>query len=232
MKLKRKIPSLVDLCIQTTIDNLRYLGDVGETDIELLKDILPHCTADQLMRIEKSTQGRDLSSVTNKLWRRFFQQKFGMETFHSLSENLKRNKVVFTWRMLYEAQLEDLELVQKENAEKLKQKYREENLKKQSRQVQIVSKVPPSSNKRNFCFGGGGGGGGWNSSPSKFPNAKGNLMKKARMEFLNSHEVKAQSVMKRIALKSSQSARPVKPTSFARNASSSSSNSTKPYRRP
>lgn len=56
----RKIPKLVDLCIQTAIDNVRYMGDVGETDILLLKEILPHCTADQLMHIENSTKVRVL----------------------------------------------------------------------------------------------------------------------------------------------------------------------------
>lgn len=51
----RKIPTLLELCVQTAIDNVRYLGDVGETDIDLLGEILPHCTADQLMHIEKSS---------------------------------------------------------------------------------------------------------------------------------------------------------------------------------
>lgn len=54
----RIAPSLIDLCIKTAIDNLRYLGDVGETDIDLLGRILPHCTIDQLMHIEKSTEVR------------------------------------------------------------------------------------------------------------------------------------------------------------------------------
>lgn len=54
----RKIPSLVDLCVNTAIDNLRFLGDVGETDIHLLERILPHCTLDQLMHVEKSSKVR------------------------------------------------------------------------------------------------------------------------------------------------------------------------------
>lgn len=56
--MKGKIPSLVDLCVTTAIDNLRYLGDVGETDIDLLDRILPHCTLDQLMRVEDCTKVR------------------------------------------------------------------------------------------------------------------------------------------------------------------------------
>ena len=55
---RRKAPSLLDLCVYTAIDNVRYLGDVGETDLDLLGRILPHCTVDQLEHIEKSTEVR------------------------------------------------------------------------------------------------------------------------------------------------------------------------------
>lgn len=58
MMAKMKTPSLVDLCVKTAIDNLRYLGDVGETDSDLLERILPHCTLDQLQHVEKCTQVR------------------------------------------------------------------------------------------------------------------------------------------------------------------------------
>lgn len=54
----RKVPSLVDLCVYKAIDNLRFLGDVGETDLHLLERILPHCTVDQLMHVEKSSEVR------------------------------------------------------------------------------------------------------------------------------------------------------------------------------
>lgn len=55
----KKVPSLVDLCVQKIIDNVRYLGNVGETDAHLLDRILPHCTLDQLMHVEKSTEVRN-----------------------------------------------------------------------------------------------------------------------------------------------------------------------------
>lgn len=51
----REAPSLVDLCVKIAIDNVRYLGDVGETDLHLLERILPHCTKDQLIHVEDST---------------------------------------------------------------------------------------------------------------------------------------------------------------------------------
>lgn len=51
----RKLPSLVDLCVEKVIDNLRYLGNVGSVDHHLLERILPHCTLEQLMHVEKAS---------------------------------------------------------------------------------------------------------------------------------------------------------------------------------
>lgn len=56
MGFSRKVPTLVDLCTQTAIANIRYIGDVGEVDLHLLKDILTHCNIDQLTHIENSTK--------------------------------------------------------------------------------------------------------------------------------------------------------------------------------
>lgn len=50
------VVSLLELCVRSAIDNLQYISDVGETDIQLLKRILPHCNAEQLNHIESSTK--------------------------------------------------------------------------------------------------------------------------------------------------------------------------------
>lgn len=71
MKPIKKVPSLVDLCVQTAIDNVRYIGDVGETDIHLLERILPHCTIDQLKHIEQSTEVRWKINLLPNLHRYF-----------------------------------------------------------------------------------------------------------------------------------------------------------------
>lgn len=60
--LKRRVPSLVDLCVQIAIDNLKHIGDVGETDFHLLERFLSHCTVDQLMHIEDSTEVKDMNN--------------------------------------------------------------------------------------------------------------------------------------------------------------------------
>uniref|UniRef100_F6H555 Elongin-A n=1 Tax=Vitis vinifera TaxID=29760 RepID=F6H555_VITVI len=190
MMVKRKVPSLVDLCIRTAIDNVRYLGDVGETDINLLDHILPHCTVDQLMHIEKCTEERDLSEVTDKLWKKFYEKEFGVKSTNLVVERMKLKKVSFKWSKLYEAKLKDRDEAQKKSFDRIKQLYQKEDARKQSRQVKICTKVPPSSNKR--CFYGGPG----------TSNLKSNLMKKAKVECLNSPEVKNLAAMKKQALQS------------------------------
>lgn len=64
------VPSLLELCVQTAIDNVRYLGDVGGIDTQLLERILPHCSADQLKHIEDSSEVRESSTRVN-----FFEQE-------------------------------------------------------------------------------------------------------------------------------------------------------------
>ncbi|PIA62647.1 hypothetical protein AQUCO_00200573v1 [Aquilegia coerulea] len=215
MMFTRNIPTLVQLCVQTAIDNVRYLGDVGETDIDLLKDILPHCTVDQLMHIEKSTEGRDLSPVTNNLWIKFFENEFGSKRFNEECAELKQGRRRPNWRKIYEKELKACDEKRKKIGDKLKERYNENAFEKQNRQVQICSKIPPSSNKRNF-YGGSG-------SYNKFSSTKGNLMKKAKMEYLNSHEAKVHLAMRKNAVQSRQRA-------YGKD-SASSSKFTKPLRR-
>lgn len=189
--MKRKIPSLVDLCVRTAIDNLRYLGDVGETDLYLLDRILPHCTVDQLMRVEKCTEGRDLSPVTDKLWKKFYEKEFGVANANLVVERMEKKKVKHKWIRLYEAKKKEVAEAQDKAFNRIAQRYKEADALKQSRQVRFCTKVPPSS-KRSFF---GGSGPGYNVS-----NVKSNIMKKAKIDFLKSNEVKNLAAMKRNAV--------------------------------
>ncbi|XP_073061042.1 elongin-A-like isoform X1 [Primulina eburnea] len=182
------VPSLVDLCIQVAIDNVRYLGDVGETDFHLLERILPHCTLDQLMHIENTTKGRDLSPATDELWKKFYVRQFGIESANLVVERMGQKRVIFKWKQLYEAKLKDREEATQKSLDRIKKRYQEEDARKQSRQVQLCTKVPPSSRKRIFEGG------------SSICNAKSGLMKKAKLEFLNSREVKNLAAMKNKAV--------------------------------
>lgn len=189
---KRKPPSLLELAKQTAIANIRYMGDIGETDIYLLKDILPHATPDQLMHIEKSTVGRDLSEVTNDLWKRYYKNAFGEENVNLVVERMRKSRVSFSWRQLYEAKKDEREKASQRSVEKFKQRFAEDLARKQSRQTQPTTKVPPSSRKRGFAGGSG--------SCSNFSNLKSNLLKKAKVESVNSHEARIHATMRKNAV--------------------------------
>ncbi|KAK3005976.1 hypothetical protein RJ639_017046 [Escallonia herrerae] len=222
--MKTKVPSLVDLSVQTAIDNIRYLGNVGETALHLLERILPHCTMEQLMHVESSTEGRDLSPVTNKLWKRFYELQFGAKSTNVVVERMKEKKVQFKWKQLFEAKSKDVEEAQQKSFDRIKQLYKKEDARKQSRQVQLCTKVPPSSTKRSF-YGGGGPG-------SSVGNTKSSLMKKAKVDFLNSQEVKNLTAMKRNAVQKTHSASSLtKPASFSGKASASTPKYIKPFQR-
>ncbi|KAJ8458299.1 hypothetical protein OPV22_031225 [Ensete ventricosum] len=215
--------------IQTTaISNVRYIGDVGEVDLYLLKDILPHCNIDQLTHIENSTEGRDLTPVTDALWKRFYEQQFGVESANTVIKRMKQKKVVFKWRQLFEAKSKEREEAQNKMGEKLKQRYAETQAKKQSRQIQICSKIPPSAGKRSYWGGSG--------PSSSLSNVKGNLMKKAKLEYLNSHEAKVHALIRRNASQGSSLSQPSLPRStrhnnFLQSNSASSSKNGKPVAR-
>ncbi|KAJ9172859.1 hypothetical protein P3X46_016056 [Hevea brasiliensis] len=221
---KRKAPTLVDLCVNVAISHVRYLGDVGETDLLILDRILPHCSLDQLMHVEKSTVGRDLSPVTDKLWKRFYELQFGEANANLAIERMSRCKASFRWRDLYEAKLKVIAKQEDEAVARLRQSYKKEDTKKQSKQIRLCTKVPPSGSKRNFY---GGSGPGYNLS-----NVKSNLMKKSKIEFLKSREVKNIAAMKKISVPRNNSASTVTKTGgFPGNNSASSSRHTKSFDR-
>lgn len=47
-------------------------------------------------------QGRDLSQVTDRLWKRFYQIEFGDKSINQVVERMKQRKVTFKWKQLYE----------------------------------------------------------------------------------------------------------------------------------
>ncbi|XP_024522037.1 uncharacterized protein LOC9630164 [Selaginella moellendorffii] len=98
-----RAPSLQELCIHTAIDNLHRFGDVGDTDLDLLRIILPHCTTDQLRHIENCSKDRDLAPVTNELWKKCYGRDFGPHSLELVESKLKHaSKSQFKWRDLYE----------------------------------------------------------------------------------------------------------------------------------
>ncbi|KAK3026976.1 hypothetical protein RJ639_041737, partial [Escallonia herrerae] len=98
-----------ELYTQRAIDNVQYLGDVGDTSVHLLECILPHCTAERLRDIENSTKGRDPSSVTNELWKKFYELTFGSQNTNLVVKRMREKKASRKWRKMYEAKLKDIE---------------------------------------------------------------------------------------------------------------------------
>ncbi|KAJ1441396.1 hypothetical protein SESBI_01541 [Sesbania bispinosa] len=192
----RKLPTLVDLCVQKVIDNIRYLGNVGSVDHHLLERILPHCTLDQLMHVEKASEGSDLSPVTDKLWKKFFEKQFGTNSTNEVIKRMREKRVSFKWMQLYEAKVKEMAQAENEALDRIKQLYKKEDARKQSRQVRLCTKVPPSS-KRRFW---GDNGPGYNVS-----NVKSNIMKKAKIDLLKSQEVKNLAAMKKNSIQRSNS---------------------------
>ncbi|KAK9119296.1 hypothetical protein Scep_017389 [Stephania cephalantha] len=99
----------------------------------------------------------------------------------------------------------DFDKAQKRAVDRFKQRFGKEVIRKQSRQTQLCTKVPPSK-KRSF-FGGSG-------PCHYFSNLKGNLMKKAKMEYLNSHEAKVHAAMRKKDLQRNQCAPRTTTTAF------------------
>ncbi|KAM5556086.1 hypothetical protein ABKV19_023796 [Rosa sericea] len=177
---KGRLIRLNDHWVSIAIDNLDSFGDVGYLDFEFLDQVLPHCSKDQLIHIEKSTKDVDLTPITNKLWKRFFEREFGGKATDEVIQKMKIKKMSFKWSELYQAKSKRMEEDEKEVGERLKKLYEKEAARKQSRQVKVVDKVPPSSssNKRTGS-----------KKESK-------LMSKLRKQHLNCLEVRNNEAMK------------------------------------
>ncbi|VVB03156.1 unnamed protein product [Arabis nemorensis] len=205
-------PSLLDLCVRTAIDNVRYIGYVGGVDFQLLEQILQHCTLEQLKHIEDATDDTDLSPVTDKFWKRFYEKQYGLMNLNAVMEKMKRNKVDFKWRELYEAKLIAVQEAEEEAVDRLKQRYKKEDARKLSRQTKLCSKAPPS--KKPF----------WGNSVSGYnlSNVKSNIMKKAKLDLYKSQEVKNLTAIKRNTIQKSFSISAPKRTALSASVPSTS----------
>lgn len=145
-------------------------GNVSDVDFNILERILPHCTVDQLWNIEKSTRGRDLSPITDKLWEKICEAKFGADP---RIEKIKRANVVFRWVDVYEAKLEA------------------DRLKNQGHQIFEAARIQiPSSSSNNERSSSGSGINNVSSRKGSVP------MKKLRSEVRNCLEVRNRKIMK------------------------------------
>ncbi|XP_061999461.1 uncharacterized protein LOC133716822 [Rosa rugosa] len=122
----------------------------------------------------------DLTPITNKLWKRFFERDFGGKATDEVIQKMKIKKMSFKWSELYEAKSKRIEEDEKEVGERLKKLYEKEAARKQSRQVKVLDKVPPSSS----------------SNKTTGSKKESKLMRKLRKQHLNYLEVRNKEAMK------------------------------------
>ncbi|PRQ50843.1 putative RNA polymerase II transcription factor SIII, subunit A [Rosa chinensis] len=177
---KGKLIRLDDRWVSIAIDNLDSFGDVGYLDFKFLDQVLPHCSKDQLIHIEKSTKNTDLTPITDKLWKKIFERELGVKATDEVIQKMKIKKVSFKWSELYQTKLKRVEEDEKQVGERLKRLYQKEAARKQSRQVRVLDKLPPSSSS--------------NRRSGSTKDSK--LTKKVRKEYHNCLELKNIEVMK------------------------------------
>ncbi|XP_044985517.1 uncharacterized protein LOC123452825 [Hordeum vulgare subsp. vulgare] len=197
MEPERKPLSLLELCVRSAVDNLRYMNSVDNLEMGLLKRILPHCTLEQLTHIESCTQ-MDLTGVTDVLWKRFFQREFGEADMNVAIKRMKESGVRYKWKKLFEAKTEKQKQVEQRMSAGLRNKYEAANAAKQSKQIKVCTKIPPNS-KRSFW--GGSGSSSLSNSSYKSP-----ILKKARMEVDSRAKMQA-AIQRNTVARSSQPAR-------------------------
>lgn len=52
--------------------------------------------------IDVLSQGRNLSPVTDKLWKKFFEKQFGTNSTDEVIKRMKEKRVSFRWMQLFE----------------------------------------------------------------------------------------------------------------------------------
>lgn len=125
MEFQRKPLSLLELCIRTVIDNLRYVSSMDGVEMQLLKRILPHCTLDQLTRIESCTE-MDISPATDVLWKTFYQRQFGEDHTNNVVKKMKQSGVNYQWKDLFNAKTEKQKELEEIMIQRLAKKYQAE----------------------------------------------------------------------------------------------------------
>ena len=94
-------------------------------DVSILK-VLPHCNIDQLMYVEKCSKsiGRDVSIVTDKLCRKFYEREFGVSSANVVVQRMKERKVWLMWETLYEALLKETAEFENKVSDRIRQLYK------------------------------------------------------------------------------------------------------------
>ena len=91
------------------------------------------------------SKGRDLGPATDKLWKKFYERKFGVQSANVVAQRMKERKVWYKWVALYEAKLKEVSEKANRAIERVGKLYEKEE-RKQSRQVKIITMVSNNNN--------------------------------------------------------------------------------------
>lgn len=134
--------------LQHAIDNVHMLGDVGGMSELRLRKILPHASTEHLLHIETCSKGRDLTSITDPLWRIHFARRFGERNAKMCEKQMPQGGPPHTWRSLYEEKVAEQEKLQEEGVERLRELYHQQNAVKASRKIQCIDKMAPEPTRK------------------------------------------------------------------------------------
>eukprot|EP00877_Chromochloris_zofingiensis_P009989 jgi/Chrzof1/5243/Cz15g18160.t1 len=155
-------PSLKDCCTYALIRYRHCLGDVGWVETEALKQILSHCSVDELTTIEDSTRqgsNRDLSWHTWHLWHNLYKEKYGPVPQGIGLPKLRGHRPQdYTepsidapradYRQLFEDKKAEVAAKMNRSTFKLRALYAAETRTKQYKQVEYTTKQPPAKRQR------------------------------------------------------------------------------------
>lgn len=78
------------------------------------------------------SMGRDMSIVTDKLWKKFYEREFGVSSANVVVQRMRERKVT-----LYEEILEETAEFENKVSDRIRQLYKKENERKLNRQLKV-----------------------------------------------------------------------------------------------
>ncbi|KAK9851156.1 hypothetical protein WJX84_010936 [Apatococcus fuscideae] len=154
----REIPSLEQLARQTLISYRSALSNIGDIELVLVGPVLQLCSAEDLARIEDSTEryGRKVAWELRPYWRRAYEAVYGElspEEAAKLLPDASTDSSLNTginWRLLYDWKSEQRAEKMRRTGAMLREMQRQEESSRNAHTVQVINRpenrhTPPKS---------------------------------------------------------------------------------------
>lgn len=96
---QKETSSLIDMCLERLTVSLNYVNSMPE---ELLERLLGLCTSEEVLRLETNN---DIYSLTDPVWKRFYQHEFGSKETELVHQNLGMYDTSFKWSECFNQKL-------------------------------------------------------------------------------------------------------------------------------